>query len=138
MAAKAEKPAKHLEPFVRRFRVVTNRSPTLIIDHMKVFEGHNQAGELIYFEIPNTFLPRRSAVKIIKRIPGVKGISEKLGDDVFFEFNLNDKTFEIMEPFGDNSRYHIGEETACYSAELILLKETFSRHKNIIQRLLKR
>ena len=103
---------------------------------MKTYDGHNDKSELVYFEIPNIFLPRRTAIKIIKSIPTVQVIKENLRDDNFLEFKVNNKSFEIMEPFGDNSRYHIGEKEVQFSKELILLKEKFATHKSIIQRLL--
>jgi hypothetical protein len=105
---------------------------------MKIYEGHNEIGELVYFEIPNIFLQRRNAINIIKSLPDVRVIKENLSNDIFLEFMVNDKAFEIMEPFGDNSRYHIGEKKVRFSKELILIKEMFATHKNIILRILNR
>lgn len=96
---------------------------------MKIYEGHNANGELIYFEVPNIFISRKTASKIIKAIPDVKILEENKRDDVFCIFKLGDKVFEIMEPFGDNSRFHIGEPNVKSSKELQLIKEKFSAHK---------
>jgi hypothetical protein len=96
---------------------------------MKLFEEHNEEGELVYFEVPNTFLSRKSAVKIIKGIPNVVILKEEKREDVFCTFRLGDKVFEIMEPFGDNSRYHIGEAQIQNSRELEIIKQEFSVHK---------
>lgn len=68
-------------------------------------------------------------LKIIKAIPDVKILEENKRDDVFCIFKLGDKVFEIMEPFGDNSRFHIGEPNVKSSKELQLIKEKFSAHK---------
>lgn len=95
---------------------------------MKVYEGHNESGELTYFEVPNMFLSRKSAIAIIKSIPEVKVIRENKRDDVFCEFAGKEKHFEIMEPFGDNSRYHVGEKVVQKSEELELIKEIFTSH----------
>jgi hypothetical protein len=97
---------------------------------MKIYEGYNNDGELAYFEVPNTFLSRKTAIKIIKEIPNVEVLKEEKRGDVFCVFKLNEKEFEIWEPYGDNSRYHIGEkgEVNC-SKELQIIRQKFSAHK---------
>ena len=92
---------------------------------MKIYEGRNTSDELVYFEVPNTFLPRRSAIKLIKNIPGVEVINEEINKDVFCTFKLGDRSFQIMEPFSDNSRYHIGEAIVTKSNELEIIKQRF-------------
>jgi hypothetical protein len=44
---------------------------------------------------------------------------------VFCEFELNNKLFTILEPFGDNSRYLISKEPVGYCGELELIQEAF-------------
>ncbi len=96
---------------------------------MKIFEGHDTDGQLVYFEVPNTLLSRKAAVKIIKEIPNVEILKNYKRDDIFCTFKLGNRVFEIMEPFGDNSRYYIGEPIAQSSEELKMIKEKFSTHK---------
>jgi len=96
---------------------------------MKVFEGHNEPGELIYFEVSNTFLSRQGAVDVIAAIPDVKILTHSFEDDAFCTFRLGTRVFELWEPFGDNSRYHIGEPEAQYSEELEIVKRAFAEHK---------
>jgi hypothetical protein len=74
-------------------------------------------------------LSRRTAIKIVKSIPGVEVIEEKIRDDAFCTFKLGDRIFEIWEPFGDNSRYHISERPITDSNELEVIKESFSDFK---------
>lgn len=96
---------------------------------MKIYEGYNDSGELIYFEISNTFLPRKFAVKIIKKIPHVEILQEDKREDTFCIFKIGDKVFEMWEPFGDNSRYHIAEKGALRNSnELEIIKQNFSNH----------
>ena len=97
--------------------------------NMKTFEEYNSEGQLIYFEVSNTFLPRKSAVRIIKEISNVEILEEDKRADVFCIFKLGNKVFEIMEPFGDNSRYHVGEPKVQNSKELEIIKEKFSAYK---------
>lgn len=96
---------------------------------MKIYDGKNSNGEFIYFEIPNTFLSRKVAIKIIKKIPNVEIIEEEIKDDAFCIFKLGEKIFEIMEPFGDNSRYHIGEKVAQNSNEIKTIRQIFLDYK---------
>jgi hypothetical protein len=96
---------------------------------MKIYEAHNNEGQLIYFEVPNILLSRKSAVNIIKEMPNVEILKEDKRDDIFCIFKLGGTVFEIMEPFGDNSRYHIGEPKARSSQELQMIKESFAAHK---------
>jgi len=98
---------------------------------MKIYEGHNNEGQLVYFEVPNTFLPRKTAIKIIKGIPNVEVLKVEKSKDVFCTFKVGDRYFEIMEPWGDNSRFHISEVGEVQSSnELQLIKQRFSAHKS--------
>ena len=96
---------------------------------MKVFEGKDRQGNLTYFEIPNTFFGRKSLIKAIKKINGATIIAIAIKDDTFCTFKFGSKVFEIMEPFGDNSHFHISEEFAQNSKELIMLKDYFSTYR---------
>ena len=95
---------------------------------MKIYEGLNDKGQLAYFEVSNGFLTRKSAVGIIREIPGAQIIKVEIGKDTFCIFKLGGRVFELMEPFGDSSRFHIGEPSVRYSPELLLLKDKFSAH----------
>lgn len=105
---------------------------------MKIYDGHNEKGKLVYFEVANTFLSRKTTIKIIESIPNVHVIRKNLRDDIFCEFKANERVFEVMEPFGDNSRYHIGEREIGHSAELQLIREVFSSYKPKILKILKK
>ena len=100
---------------------------------MKIYEGRNDSGQLCYFEVDNILIGRSKACRIVESIPGVT-LSKRHRpwrfehDEVFCVFTLNGKTFEIWEPFGDNSRYHVGETKAAWSPELEALKKAFASH----------
>ena len=97
---------------------------------MKIFEGKDKQENLIYFEIQNTFFfGRRELIKAIKKLNGAEIISTSIRDDLFCIFKFGSKVFEVLEPFGDNSRYHISEEIAKNSKELLSLKEYFFTYK---------
>ena len=95
---------------------------------MRVYEGKNKQGDLVYFEISNTFSGRKSLVKAIRNLSGAKIISTTERDDIFCRFRFGSRVFGIMEPFGDNSRFHISEEIAQKSIELTSIKEYFAKN----------
>ena len=101
----------------------------IVICNMKIYEGHDKEGKLVYFEVPHLLLSRRTAINIVKSIPGVEVIKEEIREDVFFTFKVGDRIFEIWEPYGDNSRFHIGEKPVQNSNELEVVKQRFSIHK---------
>jgi hypothetical protein len=79
---------------------------------MKILGTLGSSGRLLYFEVSNALLSRRAAWRIVSRLPGVMissspGYWPFNGDDVFCKFDLEGKHFEIWEPFGDNSRFHV-------------------------------
>ena len=95
---------------------------------MRIYEGFDEKGQLTYFEVPNGFLTRKSAIGIIREIPDSQIVRVEIGEDIFCIFRLGGRVFELMEPFGDSSRFHIGEPIVRYSPELRLLIDKFSAH----------
>jgi hypothetical protein len=96
---------------------------------MKTFDQYNSDGKLVCFEVSNYLLPRKKAISIIRKISDVSVLSINLQNELFCNFELGKRIFDIWEPFGDNSRYHIGEKTAIHSNELETIKNAFSEYK---------
>ena len=68
--------------------------------------------------------------RIASNIPGAKILKKPkvlswFKEDVFCEFELNNKQFTIEEPFGDNSRYLIGTNPPGNCEELEIIEEAF-------------
>lgn len=96
---------------------------------MKVFDEIDGAGKLHCFEISNVLVSRKRACDIVESIPGVEIVKRSdswWADDVFCVFRLGDKMIEIWEPFGDNSRFHIGANPPGWCQELAQVRETFA------------
>ena len=90
-------------------------------------EGNN----LSYFEVSNTFLTRRGAVRVIRKNPNVKilKVPKYFSDsDAFCEFELNNKKITVVEPYGDNSRFDIICEEA-NTQELEQIANTFEAYR---------
>ncbi len=84
------------------------------------------------FEINNINLGRQRAASIAGNIPGVvlhrlpKRFLSWFREECFCEFELNGVMFQIDEPYGDNSRYWIGQiETGGWSKELETIESGF-------------
>lgn len=103
---------------------------------MKVYEGLDAEGRLVYFEVPNMLFTRRAAYKLVSSVPGVSVTSSPgfwpFGrDEVFCKFELDDGHFELWEPFGDNSRFHVAAKPLGPSTALQQLRAVFQAHRPI-------
>ncbi len=94
---------------------------------MKIYPNPTN-GRVSYFEV-SSLLTRYGAVRFVKTIPGVEIVSLTQREDVFCTFRLGSRIFEIWEPWGDNSRFHISEKNAVDSDEIERLKAAFESYK---------
>lgn len=99
---------------------------------MKTYLMKDEDGKLISFEIPNWKVSRNRATKIIASISRVKitrspkRLLSWFREDVFCEFELNGLSFEIEEPFGDNSRFLIGsKQNYDFYKEIAVIEQAF-------------
>jgi hypothetical protein len=103
---------------------------------MKIYEGLDAQGNLVYFEVPNALFTRRAACKLVSRVPGVSVTSSPGfwpfgSDDVFCKFELDGKRFELWEPYGDNSRFHVAAKPLEPCNALQNLRSVFQEHRPI-------
>lgn len=104
---------------------------------MKIYDGRDDKGALVYFEVPNHFLSRIAACKLVAAIPGANVTFRQrpftvFADEVFCKFELGGKHFELWEPFGDNSRFHIGALPLTACGELEIVRKAFEAHRPVI------
>ncbi len=95
---------------------------------MKIYDLTDKSGQLIAFEITNC--GRRRACNVAKTIPGAIVVRrprffEWSSPDEFCEFRLGARTFVIMEPFGDNSRFWVGPTPPEPCQELQIVRSVF-------------
>ena len=98
---------------------------------MKTYDLHNNEGRLFAFEVDNAFLGRRGACRVIRSIPNVKILREPkflswFREEVFCEFELGGHTFEVWEPYGDNSRYWVGPEPVVLTEQITDIRAAFA------------
>lgn len=72
-----------------------------------------EASRTAAFEIENLGVTRGACARLLRTIPGVTdvqpiGVRRLLRTDQRVTFKYLGQDFEVMEPFGDNSRYWIG------------------------------
>src|ERR1700740_3285903 len=99
---------------------------------MRVFDIFNAEGQLHAFEVSNTLLSRRGVARIVSSVPGAEITRRPLlfssfREDEFCEFNIKEKAFVAWEPFGDSSRYHIGQKPSGPCQELSEVRQAFIR-----------
>lgn len=76
---------------------------------MRTYDICKENGELMAFEVNNLLLTRLGAIRVVRRISGVKILATPwVRQDVFCRFALEGREFLIEEPWGDNSRYWVG------------------------------
>ncbi len=100
---------------------------------MKTHDLTDQYGRIFAFEVTSTLGPV-GVRKIIESIEGVKilksyGYFSICRDETRCEFELNGKVFHVWEPWGDNSRYHIGPKEQGYYPEINVIRETFIKSR---------
>lgn len=94
---------------------------------MKVYPYFNESGNLISFEVPNWKVSRNRAARITASVEGVevtkapKKLFSWSREVVFCEFKIRQHSYEIEEPFGDNSRYLISSAgKPAFGLEIVL------------------
>lgn len=98
---------------------------------MDIYPQFGTTGKLQSFEISNDKLSRFRVAKIVAAVPRVvvtkrpKRFFSWFREEIFCEFEINGVKFDIEEPFGDNSRYSVGNKGHCWCKELELIKKAF-------------
>src|SRR5262245_34019463 len=82
---------------------------------LKLYEIRDDQNRVIAFEISNLFISRRRVCRVVERIAGARITTRPKflswsRQDVFCEFELDGASFQIEEPYGDNSRYWVGRK----------------------------
>ena len=83
---------------------------------MRTYPLRTKSGEIYAFEVDNTLLSAARIGRIVRESLGAQVTS---GPNTFFArtdvrltFKLKEKSFQVWEPYGDNSRYWIGPDNA--------------------------
>lgn len=98
---------------------------------MRIYELETEAGDIYAFEVDVPLLGRRRVSSFVRRIPGVTVTKSPSAlswfrEEVFCRFTLGQVAFEVLEPFGDNSRYWVGPaDSPAVHAEIHELIEAF-------------
>ena len=98
---------------------------------MRIYDLRDEEGRVVAFEVPNMWLGRRGALRVIRAIAGAR-ITRRphaftlFAEEDFCEFTLGDVTFGISAPFGDNSRYWIGPLPVLWCPEVEAVRAAFA------------
>lgn len=92
-------------------------------------------GRLFAFEVDNAGLGRRGAVRVVEAIDGVVVLTRPkflswFREEVFCTFQFGGRTFQIWEPYGDNSMYWVGSIPPGSCPEIEQLHDAFRRRRD--------
>jgi hypothetical protein len=85
---------------------------------MRVWEHKDEEGRVCAIEVPS-LMGRRWATYLVSQIAGATVVRSPKSfswfrEETFCEFDLDGARYSIEEPFGDNSRYWIGQSPFCW------------------------
>ena len=96
---------------------------------MKIYDVHNDAGQVIGFEIPS-IVGRWRACRAARGIAGARVLRWprrwSWSDDWFCEFDLDGVRFVIEEEYGDNSRFTISSVPPAPGPTLMRVRAAFA------------
>jgi hypothetical protein len=85
---------------------------------MDTFPLRDENGEVFAFEMPNSyFITSRGVARYFSLCPGVSIVRVRrpfARDDVHVQLEIQGDSFDVWEPYGDNSRYWIGPSAEPY------------------------
>ncbi len=100
---------------------------------MKTFILKNEQGVCTGFEINNNFIGSGAIARFIKRTSGCKVISKRKmfsATEIHVTFIYKENEFQVWEPFGDNSRLHIGSENEIKEETILSLASAIKETMN--------
>ena len=91
-------------------------------------------GEVFAFEVEKLLVSMRDVVNVLGSTSGVEHVEQRRPfssrAQPLATFRFTGRAFEVMEPFGDNSRFWIGPSDAEKdTVPLYVVTEAFERHK---------
>jgi len=99
---------------------------------MKTFLLNSEQGICKGFEIKNNFISTSAISRFIIRIPGCNVISKRKvfsNNEIHLTFNYKETEFQVWEPFGDNSRLHIGSDKEINEKIILSLSNAIQKTK---------
>ena len=99
---------------------------------MRIYDIRDSDGRVVAFEVPNFFLGRRGACRVVRAIAAARILRTPrrfrlFDDEEFCEFELEGEQFVLYEPYGDNTRYWIGPKQPRWVPQLSIVREAFER-----------
>jgi len=99
---------------------------------MKTYDLHDDQNRVFAFEIRNLGLGRDGVCRVVETIPGAtlvrrpKKFLSWFREDTFCEFTVDGETYEVEEPFGDNSRYWVGPRPPRWLPQTERVRDAFA------------
>ena len=102
---------------------------------MRVYDWKDQQGRVFAFEVPN--IGRGGVCIVVAQIPGAKLLRSPrflswFREEMFCEFELEDRRFVVSEPFGDNSRYLVGPLDGEWYPQISAIRSAFAEANSFV------
>ena len=103
---------------------------------MQTAELRNDTGIVSGFSVGSALLTRWGVTRIVQSIPGARLVRKQqsfrlAGPDDFCEFVVDGKTFLVIEPYGDNSRFWVVADPEPQCPPLVKVRHAFERYRGL-------
>ena len=106
---------------------------------MKTFPiADEKTGRLVGFEIENAYISPSTVASVLSGVNGVSEVRRRRAfgtwDEVHIRFRYRDAECVVWEPFGDNSRYWIGQKDSAKPVDVGEIERAFIAYRPSLQR----
>jgi len=105
---------------------------------MRTYTNRDDEGRITGFDIDIVYLSLATICRVLARIDGVSEIRKRRPfsafDEIHIRFRFHGTECVVWEPFGDNSRYYIGQEKTPAPVDLSALEQAFKNYEPPIHR----
>jgi hypothetical protein len=101
---------------------------------MKTFhEVDDTTGKIVAFEIENVYISPSTVASVLSGVKGVSDVRRRrifsVWDEVHVRFRYRDAECVVREPFGDNSRFWVGQEDVVEAVDMSEIERAFIKHR---------
>lgn len=106
---------------------------------MRTYPSQRESdGRVLGFEIENVYASLATIARILRGIDGVSDVRKRRPftafDEIHIRFSFRGVECFVWEPFGDNSRYWIGQHKDPGALDLALVEQAFKNYNPPIHR----
>lgn len=105
---------------------------------MKTFPVVDENTRVVGFEIENAYIAPSTVASVLSSVSGVSEVRRRRPfsrwDDIHVRFRFRNAECVVEEPFGDNSRYWIGQQDTAERVDLRDVEKAFIAYRPSLER----